>query len=185
MAGLSGRCSNRIYGGSKVPTKGWVPSEETRARYRAAWDRRRARLPDFWDRVEKTATCWFWTGTSNDDYYGQYQRNGRAHLAHRYAYEEAVGPIPDGLELDHLCRVPRCVRPSHLEPVTPRVNQRRGMGFSGLNARKTHCANGHPFALFGKYQKTGKRVGRRRCGACEHRDRRPIEYLGRVEGPRL
>jgi hypothetical protein len=155
-----------------VPSKGYRHTEATRAKLRAAWTHRRERLPDFWDRVKKTDTCWLWMGSSSDAQYGNFQREGRLYLAHRYAYEQVRGPIPVGLELDHLCRRPRCVNPDHLEAVTPQVNQHRGMSPSGINARKTHCAKGHPFATYGKYQQTGKRAGRRRCGLCEHADRR-------------
>jgi hypothetical protein len=149
-----------------VPSKGYRHTEETRAKLRTAWKRRRGRLPDFWDRVEKTEGCWLWRGSSSDGHYGNFQRDGRLYLAHRYAYEDVVGPIPPGLELDHLCRTPACVRPDHLEPVTPKVNQHRGMSPSGINSRKTHCAQGHEFSV----QATGKRAGRRRCVEC-HRER--------------
>lgn len=146
-------------------------SAATKAKMRAAWERRRPQLPDFWDRVEKSAGCWLWKGSSRDDRYGQYQRDGVYHLAHRYAYEQVRGPIPEGMELDHLCRRPRCVRPDHLEAVTPTVNQHRGYGFSGINHRKTHCINGHELSGANvQIQRTGKRAGRRRCLAC-HRPR--------------
>lgn len=96
----------------------------------------------FWAKVNKTETCWFWTATLNNRGYGEFGRFG---LAHRYAYELLVGPIPIGLTLDHLCRQPACVRPDHLEPVTLRENVLRGKGWSGRNAIKTHCPQGHPY----------------------------------------
>lgn len=65
---------------------------------------------------------------------------------HTVAYELLVGPIPKGLEPDHLCRVRACVRPSHIEPVTPRENVRRGTSPVAMNAAKTHCPKGHPYA---------------------------------------
>ena len=66
--------------------------------------------------------------------------------AHRYAYEELVGPIPEGLQLDHLCRNRSCVNPDHLEPVTCRENLRRGETLNAANLAKTHCPAGHPYA---------------------------------------
>lgn len=65
--------------------------------------------------------------------------------AHRVSYEAFIGPVPDGLILDHLCRVRHCVNPWHLEPVTGTENVLRGVGPTAINARKTHCIHGHPF----------------------------------------
>ena len=66
-------------------------------------------------------------------------------LAHRFSYERAKGVIPEGLELDHLCRNPACVNPDHLEAVSGHENVRRSDGPSAINARKSHCPNGHPY----------------------------------------
>lgn len=71
---------------------------------------------------------------------------GPRKIAHRVAYETFVGPIPTDLELDHLCRVRRCVNPEHLEPVTHQENIRRATGPIAANAAKTHCDHGHPFS---------------------------------------
>ena len=65
--------------------------------------------------------------------------------AHRLSYERNVGPIPDGLELDHLCRRRNCLNPQHLEAVTHQVNMLRSMSPAGEHARKTHCPSGHPY----------------------------------------
>jgi hypothetical protein len=70
--------------------------------------------------------CWLWTGCVGDGGYGQVTIAQRRHKAHRAVYELLVGPIPEGLDLDHLCRVRRCVNPDHLEPVTRSENLRRG-----------------------------------------------------------
>lgn len=84
--------------------------------------------------------CWWWTACINPDTgYGTFW-DGKVLSAHRWAYEHFVGPIPEGLHLDHLCRVRRCVNPAHLEPVTLAENVRRGE-----RATKTHCKNGHEF----------------------------------------
>lgn len=71
--------------------------------------------------------CWVWLRYTNPKGYGQMSVDGRPRLAHRVFYERANGPIPDGLEPDHLCRVPSCVNPDHLEPVTATENKRRGL----------------------------------------------------------
>lgn len=83
----------------------------------------------FWPKVSKTDSCWLWQASLDGKGYGQI--NGgrtptRMMRAHRVAYELVIGPIPDGLDLDHLCRTPRCVNPDHLEPVTRRENTARG-----------------------------------------------------------
>ena len=83
-------------------------------------------MDHFWAKVDKTDTCWLWTSTLNWDGYGQIRMQGKMRIAHRLSYETLVGPIPGGLELDHLCKVRNCVRPDHLEPVTHAENVARG-----------------------------------------------------------
>jgi len=80
----------------------------------------------FWPNVEKTDECWIWKGGANKRGYGSFFDGVWNVRAHRYSYELAIGPIPPGLHLDHLCRNTRCVRPDHLEPVTGEENHRRG-----------------------------------------------------------
>ncbi len=89
--------------------------------------------------------CWNWLGRDNGQGYGAFKAGGVQYKAHRFSYEMAVGPIPDGLELDHLCRNRMCVNPAHLEPVTSRVNVLRGIAPPAANATKTHCPKGHPY----------------------------------------
>lgn len=122
------------------------------------------RWPDrFWAKVEKTGTCWLWRGQVTDEGYGITSFGGKNHKAHRISWEMAKGPIPDGLTLDHLCRVRACVNPVHLEPVSASENIRRGTGTHVTNARKTHCVNGHEFSP----ENTRKdRHGNRVCKAC-------------------
>lgn len=100
----------------------------------------------FWAKVNKTDSCWLWTGAIVRGY-GVFTPviPGPLLRAHRYSYELLVGPIPDGLQIDHLCRTPLCVNPAHLEPVTPRENTLRGNTFQAKNLAKTHCVNGHEF----------------------------------------
>jgi len=76
--------------------------------------------------------------------YGQIRWHGRKWQAHRLVYELSGRTIPDGLQIDHLCRVRLCVNPEHLEPVTVKENVLRGVGPSAINARKTACIRGHP-----------------------------------------
>lgn len=94
-------------------------------------------------RVESNG-CWVWTASLSNGY-GQYMLvTGKPVRAHRWAYEQFIGPVPKGLELDHLCRVPSCINPSHLEPVTHAENMRRGNAGKHQRA-KTHCLHGHAY----------------------------------------
>lgn len=98
----------------------------------------------FWPRVNKTETCWEWTGTRlpakgrSPTGYGMFPNKKTGSYAHRYSYITMVGPIPEGMVLDHLCGNRCCVRPDHLEPVTVRMNVVRGM----YNIKA--CRKGHP-----------------------------------------
>ncbi len=102
----------------------------------------------FWSRVDQwddPDECWQWMGQKNTKGYGVFAVERKSKMAHRVAYVLCVGDIPEGLTLDHLCRVRGCVNPGHLEPVTVAENVRRGNSFTGINLRKTHCDHGHPF----------------------------------------
>lgn len=99
----------------------------------------------FLGRVRKTDSCWLWVGAKRPDGYGQIGIGFGRVLAHRLAYTLANGLIPDGLQIDHLCRKPPCVNPEHLEAVTPKVNTARGISVSTFNRLKTHCPQGHPY----------------------------------------
>ena len=114
-------------------------------------------------RISKTDSCWNWTGEISGQGYGRYRKK----MAHRVVYEALVGPIPEGLCIDHLCRNTRCVNPKHLEPVTSRENTLRGIGPSANHARRTHCNYGHPLSGDNLYIKVCKRdKPNRRCRAC-------------------
>lgn len=99
--------------------------------------------------------CWLFQGSLSHNGYGQTSArvNGQIrHLrAHRVTYEHFIGPIPEALTLDHLCRVRHCVNPHHLEPVTMRENLLRGNTLAALFARATHCVNGHEFTEANTY----------------------------------
>lgn len=100
----------------------------------------------FWHRVNLTDSCWLWTGHAAGSY-GRIRVDGVRVQAHRYAYAVIAGrSIPDGLQLDHLCRNRLCVNPDHLEPVTNRENCLRGISRPALQARQTECIHGHPLA---------------------------------------
>ena len=88
------------------------------------------------------STCTVWVGATNNKGYGIAVVDGEKRLAHRVAYEAERGPIPEGMVLDHLCRVRNCVRVDHLEPVTTAENNRRGRTAGGL-AVGDECQNGH------------------------------------------
>lgn len=116
----------------------------------------------FWAKVNKTSTCWLWTGSISKKGYGNFGAGGKSRLAHRVAYQLIVGHIPVGLTLDHLCRVRNCVNPEHLEPVTGTENTRRGDAGKYL-ADRTHCPKGHAYDDENtRYNRRGQRV----CKAC-------------------
>lgn len=107
--------------------------------------------------------CWDWQGRPNyEGGYGRMSLHGKQYFAHRLSYELHVGSIPDGMEIDHLCRNRMCVNPSHLEVVTGRVNTYRGQGPTAVNSRKTHCIRGHELTTENLYREAGQR----RCKAC-------------------
>lgn len=123
-------------------------------------------LKRFLAKVDKTDDCWLWTGSIAGGY-GKMWFHGMPRLAHRIAYRYWVGPLPDGLQLDHLCRVRHCVNPAHLEPVTAAENVRRGT--VGWNHRdKTHCPKGHPYDDENTYHGTNGRA----CRECQREHQR-------------
>jgi hypothetical protein len=121
----------------------------------------------FWSKVVMVENCWEWLGNYYPNGYGQISIGKRKMMAHRMAYQLRVGPIPDGLTLDHLCRNPKCVNPSHLEPVTMRENTLRGTSPSAECAKKDSCKHGHPLSGDNLVVRKG-RSGRpwRACRAC-------------------
>ena len=97
----------------------------------------------FWAKVDKTETCWLWIGAQSRTGYGSFGVKRKTHYVHRLAYEWLIGPIPEKLVIDHLCRVRNCVNPDHMEIVSHRENTLRGVGPAALNSAKTHCKRGH------------------------------------------
>lgn len=143
---------------------------------------------DFWALVEggSPTQCWPWLGRLDESGYG---RVGKWSIpAHRLMYEHAVGPIPKGLELDHLCHTRdlsccggvscphrRCVNPKHLEVVTHKVNAHRGRSFAAVNAAKTHCPQGHPYDEENTYVYDRPGVRARFCRTCVRAGKRRLE----------
>ena len=122
--------------------------------------------------------CWTWLWHKDRSGYGTVFWKGRGQSVHRVMYELVNGPVPLGLELDHLCRNRACFNPQHLEPVTHRENMVRGYGWAGRNNRKTHCPSGHPYDDENTYRtKDG-----RRCRAC-HRESALAAYYRKKARP--
>src|SRR5215216_3417771 len=130
-------------------------------------------LTRFWSKVTKTAGHWEWTGTIGSTGYGFFRTPEGQQLAHRYAWELLVGPIPEGLTLDHIkewCGLRSCVKvladehgPAHLEPVTRGENTLRGDTITAANLRKTHCPQGH------SYDGISPSNGQRTCSECRRK----------------
>jgi len=122
-------------------------------------------LEQFWEhmKVDPISGCWNWQANRNHKGYGQYKIDGKTVKAHRFAFEVNRGKIPDGLQLDHLCRNRACVNPEHMEIVTSRENTMRGFGFTSLLAKRTHCKNGHEFTP----ENTRMRKSARVCRICQ------------------
>ncbi len=122
------------------------------------------RIRILWSRVEITHTCWLYRGKLNPTAgYAHVNWSDSARWVHRIFYEWQFGPIPKGLQIDHLCRVRHCVNPWHMEAVTPRVNTFRGKSVSVVNAAKTHCPHGHEYNEKNTFRDS---VGQRHCRIC-------------------
>lgn len=121
-------------------------------------------LDNFEAKVEIGDGCWLWIGSVDRHGYGKFNIKPYQVSAHRIAYQLHVGPIPDGHDIDHLCRIRRCVNPAHLDTVTRRENiMRSPIALSAVNAVKTACIKGHPFDQANTYIDP---AGYRHCRAC-------------------
>lgn len=133
-----------------------------------------------WSKIDRTGgpdACWLWTASSSKGY-GRLYVEGRFRVSHRIVYELLVGPIPAGLQIDHLCRNHSCNNPAHLEPVTPRENTLRSPLGAGGRARRTHCPQGHEYtpentAVSSKRQRHCKTCKRERTRLNWRRYRKP------------
>jgi hypothetical protein len=109
--------------------------------------------------------CWEWTRALNGSGYARIHVDGKLRVAHRVAYELLVGPIPEGLFLDHLCRNRRCINPAHLEPVTNRENLHRSpFTVASINASRVTCPRGHAYSDENTYR--GPDGNTRVCRQC-------------------
>jgi hypothetical protein len=130
------------------------------------------RVEAFWAKVDKTEGCWLWTGARGGGkaHYGVFSVHRKVIYAHKYAYEMVNGPVPEGMEIDHVvdrgCTSTLCVNPAHLEAVTHAENMRRWI------SKMTHCTNGHEFSEENTYWMAGIHRQCRRCHADRERARR-------------
>lgn len=117
----------------------------------------------FWALVDKGGAdgCWLWVGALDKKGYGRWRRQA----PHRYAYEQARGPILDGLQIDHLCRVRHCVNPAHLEAVTLRENLARSTNYAAIGILYNTCIRGHEFTPENTDWRKDRPVSRR-CRTC-------------------
>src|ERR1035441_8724960 len=176
LAAMAKTCSIE---GCKKPHKarGWCSRH-----YRCWWESGDPRRGDMtpgervWLKVNKDGPvpahrpdlgpCWPWTGCTSPSGYGTIGVRYKVRRAHVVAYEQLVGPVPDGLELDHLCRVRACCNPAHMEPVTHAENMRRGVAgkVAAIRQRgKAHCPQGHPYDETNTYVSPR---GSRSCRTC-------------------
>lgn len=129
--------------------------------------------------VEQPNGCWHYRGSHVGDGYVRIRFRGKPTAGHVVAWTLLRGPVPDGLELDHLCRNRRCVNPAHLEPVTHRENVLRSpIANAAINARKSECIRGHAFTPENTIIQCG---GKRACRTCvnEAQRRNRLKRLGR------
>lgn len=142
-------------------------------------------FPRFWSKVGVGASdeCWLWQAHTDRDGYGTFSLNDRKVRAHKVSYELIKGAVPKGLELDHLCRIPQCVYPEHLEPVTHRENVLRGVSPNAKSAQVTHCPKGHLYDMLNT--RIDPKGGRncRQCGRdqCKRYYRRKKQESGATQ----
>lgn len=139
----------------------------------------KTQLERFMEKVKKLDSCWIWMGSNNGVGYGEIRINNKKVYAHRWSVENLSDrKIPDGMQIDHLCRNPSCVNPDHLEIVTSAMNVRRGLVAGKHPERmKEYCSNGH---LYSKYEYQRPDGKGRNCAECVRN--RAREYARRKNG---
>lgn len=123
----------------------------------------------FWNKVDKTDSCWVWTAAKNKKDYGIFHLRRRTILAHRLSYVISKGDVDEYLKIDHLCRKHYCVNPDHLEPVTQKENVDRGdlSNIAGAHqTAKTKCPRSH-YLEYPNLVKSQLVIGKRQCLACD------------------
>lgn len=126
--------------------------------------------------------CWVWRGAAQPTGYGQLWNGKRPEQAHRLSYKMFCGPVPDGVEVDHVCRVRDCVNPKHLRLLPHRDNVLAGNTGPARNAAKTHCDYGHE--LSGRNLRFAVN-GSRQCRACDRRRAQEAKNRSRRRAPRV
>jgi hypothetical protein len=141
----------------------------------------------FWTKVNKTETCWLWTGAAvrgrpeRKERYGQFWNGGKIERAHRYSYRLANGSIPEGLVIDHLCKETLCVNPDHLRAVTNRENILAGNGACARNLKKGYCPQGHKLGGDNVFP---KQTDDRSCRTCHNANYMSRYYAKKVKDAR-
>ena len=138
-------------------------------------------LERLWHKIKITESgCWEWQGVTTSFGYGRMGLNKKHVLVHRFAYEQYKGCIPQGFQIDHLCRNPKCVNPMHLEAVTASENVLRSTAplvSAQRNLSKTHCPHGHPYSV----ENTHHYHGQRFCKQCWRDKSQRKRQLGGME----
>ena len=131
--------------------------------------------------IKPTSQCHLWIGQKDKDGYGTFYYFKKNRKAHRFAYYIINGDIPKGMFIDHSCRNRSCVNPQHLRCVTPRVNcLENSISLGAINAKKTHCKNGHTF------DKTyGTKKKQRYCSICEREKSKRLQKKWRAEANKI